>query len=46
MLHLEKLSLMRGGQKVVHDVSGKLQSGRVLAIIGGNGAGKSTLLDG
>lgn len=43
-LALENLSLIRGGARVVSDVSARLEPGQVTAIVGPNGAGKSSLL--
>ena len=44
MLAAEKLSLERGGARVLHAVSASLAPGQVTAIVGPNGAGKSSLL--
>lgn len=33
-----------GGKRVLHDISGTIEAGRVTALIGPNGSGKSTLL--
>ncbi len=38
------LSVILGGQPVLHDVDAELRPGEVLGIIGPNGAGKTTLL--
>ncbi|WP_448580582.1 ABC transporter ATP-binding protein [Thermaurantiacus sp.] len=43
-LRLEGVSLLRGGQAVLQDLSLALSGGRVLAILGPNGAGKTSLL--
>ena len=42
-LRVEGLSVERGGQAVLHDVSFEVPAGSSLAIVGGIGAGKSTL---
>ena len=43
-LQAEGLSVMLGGQTVLHDLSLRLAAGRWTSIVGPNGAGKSTLL--
>lgn len=43
-LCVEGVSVLRGGQAVLQDMSIALKSGRVLAILGPNGAGKTSLL--
>lgn len=44
-LVLENVSLMRGGRRVLNDVTLHCARGSVTALIGPNGAGKSTLLE-
>jgi iron complex transport system ATP-binding protein len=44
MIEVERLSVSRGGARVLRDVSLRLPEGGLTAIIGPNGAGKSTLL--
>ena len=44
MLSAENLSISRGKQPVLHDISAVLRPGEITAICGPNGAGKSTLL--
>lgn len=43
-LTVERLTLARGGRRLVADLSFTLQSGEALVVTGPNGAGKSTLL--
>jgi iron complex transport system ATP-binding protein len=43
-LSAENLSLVRGGVRVLHDISASLEPGTLTAIVGPNGAGKSSLL--
>lgn len=43
-LHIENVSVTRGGRRIIHDFSLDLESGQIVALIGPNGAGKSTLL--
>ncbi|MDD1012563.1 heme ABC transporter ATP-binding protein [Pseudomonas rubra] len=44
MLRVENLSLRRGANLVLSDISLALQPGQVLGVLGPNGAGKSSLL--
>ena len=43
-LHLEEVSVARGGRTVVHDVSLVIPPGEVTTLLGPNGAGKSSLV--
>lgn len=43
-LHLDNVSVTRGGRRIIRDFSLDLRSGQIVALIGPNGAGKSTLL--
>lgn len=44
ILAFEALSLTLRGRKILNDISGRFQPGRVTVILGANGAGKSSLL--
>lgn len=41
---IERLTIIRGGRRVVGDVSAALPAGRITALLGANGAGKSSLV--
>ena len=43
-IELEKVSVVRGGQELLHDVSMHIHCGQLTALIGQNGAGKTTLI--
>jgi len=43
-LHLQDLTVERGGRAVVREVSVEIEAGQVTALLGPNGAGKSTLV--
>jgi len=45
-LAVDGLAIVRGGRRVVSDVSFVLAPGEILVVICANGAGKTTLLDG
>jgi branched-chain amino acid transport system ATP-binding protein len=44
LLALDRLNVFYGDSHVLHDVSWRLQPGRLLALLGRNGAGKSTTI--
>lgn len=43
-LHLDRISVVLGERRVLHDVSLRFEPGMVTGLLGPNGAGKSTLL--
>jgi branched-chain amino acid transport system ATP-binding protein len=45
MLEVIGLSTSYGGPNVLHDISLRVQSGEIVAVVGTNGAGKTTLLN-
>jgi ABC-type multidrug transport system ATPase subunit len=45
VLEVEGMTVMRGGRRVIDDVSFTAREGEVLAILGPNGAGKTTILE-
>lgn len=44
VMSLQGLSLERNGKRVLDNISGEFQSGKIIALLGPNGAGKSTLI--
>jgi branched-chain amino acid transport system ATP-binding protein len=45
LLEIDRLNAFYGDSHVLHDVSWRLDQGRLLALLGRNGAGKSTTID-
>jgi branched-chain amino acid transport system ATP-binding protein len=43
-LEIDNVAVLRGGRRVVHDVSLQIPAGEITALLGPNGAGKSTLV--
>lgn len=41
-INVKNLNVSRGGKRVLHDLSFRLQKGKITAMLGANGAGKST----
>ena len=44
VLNLQNVSVIRGGRKILNDVSWTVNEGERWVVLGPNGAGKSTLL--
>jgi iron complex transport system ATP-binding protein len=44
VMTINQLSLTRHGKQVLHNISGELAAGKIIALLGPNGAGKSTLI--
>lgn len=44
VMTISELSLSRNGKQVLDNISGTLESGKIIALLGPNGAGKSTLI--
>ena len=44
VMTLKNLNLIRNGKRVLHNISGELEGGKIIALLGPNGAGKSTLI--
>src|SRR5579871_546098 len=44
LLDFQRISVMRGGKTVLHDITLRIQAGEHVAILGPNGCGKSTLI--
>jgi len=41
-LELKSVSVMRGKARILKDISGRLEPGQIVGLIGPNGTGKST----
>ena len=44
-LELKSVSVMRGRARILKDISGRLEPGQIVGLIGPNGTGKSTLVN-
>lgn len=44
VLKIEELNYKKGGKKILEDVNLKLDSGKIIGLLGENGAGKTTLM--
>ena len=44
-LELKSVSVMRGKATILKDISGRLEPGQIVGLIGPNGTGKSTLVN-